>query len=156
MAKAKTTAIAKVQKASKVKVIKATSPEMQLQMLFSQFETDQQRTREIQAELKLAREEHKSYAKLKEMKSEYETGMREVKQQVDAAHAEAIEELAEIKERKEATFASITEKAMPALMAGRDVNVRTDDGREHGLKLVVKVVSSAFQAEGRDDDGLDE
>lgn len=149
-----TTALAKPVKAAKVKLIQATSPALQLQMLFSEIEKDQQKERELKATLKEARESHKKYGEAKELKSKYETLMHDIKSSVDSNHSEEIAELDEIKERKDSRRQEMESKAIALLSAGERVSVRGEDGREHELRLAVKVVSSAFQAESREDDEL--
>jgi len=125
--------------AARVAVVRQT-PEMQLQILFTDVDFKRQKVRETKLLLKSVMEAHPSWAKMKEDKASYDQRYKVVRDSAVGELKSDIGEMHDIEVELKKEDERLRKDAVKLLVAGKDIVLKGENDREYGLELTVKVV----------------
>jgi hypothetical protein len=123
----------------RVAVVRQT-PEMQLQILFTDVDFKRQKVRETKLLLKQTMEAHPSWAKMKEDKASYDQRYKVVRDSAVGELKSDIGEMHDIEVELKKEDERLRKDAVKLLVAGKDIVLKGENDREYGLELTVKVV----------------
>lgn len=116
---------------------------IQLQFLFTDIDAKQQKRRELAATLQAELEADPTYEKIVELADKAKRQLKELKERVFARMGGDVEELKAIAKELTTEKVQLENDALPLLIAGKPVELKTADGREFVAQLKVKLVPKA-------------